>query len=143
MQEKKEASRVSARRAAVIAAGTVAGIAYGLYAVPEPVSWPKLAAIAGIGTLVGSLLAVAFIERKPEDAPLIGVVAILLILTTRALPYDQPEWLEAVRAVGIIVCALLMIRTLPRNGERRRSLLLTTMGVAIGLVTGLLVLALR
>ncbi len=141
--QQEQASRVSARRAAVIAAATVAGLAYGVFAVPEPVSWAKLAAIAGIGTLVGSLFALAFIDRKPKDTPLLGVVAILLIVTTRALPYDQPEWLDTVRAVGTIACALLLIRTQPRNGARRHSLLLAIVGVAIGLVTGLLVLALR
>lgn len=139
----KDTSGVLARRATLIAAATLAGIAYGLYALPEPVSWAKLAAIAGIGTLVGSMLALVLIERKAADAPLLGLAAILLIVTSRALPYDQPEWLDTVRAVGTIACALLLIRTQPRNGARRHSLLLAIVGVAIGLVTGLLVLALR
>jgi len=139
----KDTSGVLARRATLIAAATLAGIAYGLYALPEPVSWAKLAAIAGIGTLVGSMLALVLIERKAADAPLLGLAAILLIVTTRALPYDQPEWLDAVRGVGVIAFALLVARSTPRNGTKRRSWLLVITGVALGLVTGLVVLALQ
>jgi len=139
----RETSQALALRAGIVAAATLAALAYGRYGVPEPVSWETLLAIASIGVLAGVLVVALVVERKNIDIPKIGVGAILLIVATRALPYEQPAWLDAVKAGAVFACALLVIFTSTKREARRGPLLLTIAGVALGIATGLLLLAAR
>ncbi|MFS8606701.1 MAG: hypothetical protein LOD94_01695 [Gammaproteobacteria bacterium] len=141
--KEKETSRALALRIAIVAAATLAALAYGRYGVPEPVSWETLLAIASIGVLAGVLAAALLVERRNLDVPKAGVCALLLIVATRALPYEQPAWLDAVRAGAVIACALLVIFASSTREARRGPLLLTIAGLALGVATGLVLLAAR